>query len=107
MSTFTATPSSAALTVKPRQRIARFGDGYEQRVTDGINAAPRTWSLSFTQPRSEAEAILAFFDAQGAASFDWTPPHGAPGKFVARDWSSALIGPFAMQISVSFEEVFA
>lgn len=108
MSTFTDIPGSAALTTKPRIRTATFGDGYEQRLADGINNAPRSWALTFTQPTVEADAILAFFEARnGAESFDWTPPYGAPGKFVARDWSASLIGPVAKFISVTFEEVFA
>lgn len=108
MSTFTHSPETAALTTKPRIRTATFGDGYEQRLADGINNAPRSWALTFTRPTVEADAILAFFEARnGAESFDWTPPYGAAGKFVARDWSASLIGPVAKSISVTFEEVFA
>jgi phage-related protein len=107
MTTFTDTPSSAALATKPRVRVAAFGDGYEQRVADGINNAPRSWSLGFTRPTTEADAILAFFEARnGAEAFDWTPPYGAAGKFVAREWSVQLIGPVAKSISATFEEVF-
>lgn len=107
MSTFTDTPGSASLTTKPRVRTAPFGDGYEQRLADGINNAPRSWSLVFNRPTAEADVILAFFEARnGAEAFDWTPPYGAAGKFVARDWSVQLIGPVAKSISATFDEVF-
>lgn len=107
MSTFTEIPSSASLSTKPRVRTAAFGDGYEQRLADGINSAPRAWSLGFTRPTAEADVIIAFFEARnGAEAFDWTPPYGTSGKFVAREWSSQLIGPVAKTINVTFEEVF-
>lgn len=81
MSTFTDIPGSATLTTQPRIRTAAFGDGYEQRLADGINNAPRSWALTFTRPTTEADAILAFFEtANGLDSFDWTPPYGAAGK---------------------------
>lgn len=107
MATFTYSPQSAQLTVKPRVRTARFGDGYEQRVGDGINNAPRSFALTFTRPTAEADAILAFFEARGGAeAFDWTPPYGAAGKWVARDWSAQLIQMVAKTVTVTFEEVF-
>jgi len=31
----------------PRLRVAKFGDGYEQRMLDGINPNDVTWSVSF------------------------------------------------------------
>ena len=32
---------------EPRVLSARFGDGYEMRVVDGINNLPRQWGLTF------------------------------------------------------------
>lgn len=107
MSTFTEIPGSASLQAKPRVRLVTFGDGYQQRVADGINNAPRSWQLSFTRPNAEADAIEAFFAARsGVEAFDWTPPYGAAGKWVAREWSASLIGPVAKTITATFEEVF-
>lgn len=107
MTTFTYIPGSALLQKKPRVRVAAFGDGYEQRLADGINSAPRAWQLSFTRQTAEADAIEAFFAARnGVEAFDWTPPYGAAGKWVAREWSVSLIGPVAKTISVTFDEVF-
>lgn len=107
MATFTYAPHTAALAIKPRVRTAAFGDGYEQRVADGINAAPKSWSLTFVRPTTEADAILAFLAARnGSEAFDWTDPDAAAGKYVCRDWSSSLIGPFAKSINATFEQVF-
>lgn len=107
MSTFTDTPSSAALSTQPRVRAAAFGDGYAQRVADGINNAPRAWSLGFTRPNSEADTIIAFFEARnGVEAFDWSPPYGAAGRWVVKEWSVQLIGAVAKSVSATFEEVF-
>ena len=32
---------------KPRTLIAQFGDGYQQRVLDGINNSPRVFNVNF------------------------------------------------------------
>lgn len=32
---------------EPRLNVAQFGDGYQQRIIDGLNATKRTWSLQF------------------------------------------------------------
>jgi len=60
----------------PRLRIQRFGDGYEQRVVDGINNINQTYSSSFTnREKEEADDIIAFFDTQGAVTaFDFVIP---------------------------------
>jgi len=109
MPTFTNTPSyGAAVKVQPRVRQAQFGDGYSQRVADGINSAPRAWSLSFAK-RTEAEidAIESFLDTQGGtASFDWTPPRGAAGKWICKTWDRGLDDFNNERLSATFEEVF-
>ena len=61
---------------EPRIRTTKFGDGYEQRVTFGLNQNPKRWDLTWTaKTNADADAIEAFFDARAAdaASFDWTP----------------------------------
>lgn len=107
MSTFNHSPETATLTSKPRVRSALFGDGYEQRLSNGINNAPRSWALGFTRPTAEADEILGFLEARnGVEAFDWTPPYGVTGRWVARDWSAQMISVVAKSISVTFEEVF-
>ena len=57
----------------PRVRIQKFGDGYEQRLVDGINNINESYSLSFTnRDKTEADDILAFFDTNaGVTAFDF------------------------------------
>lgn len=60
----------------PRVRTQRFGDGYEQRLTEGINNLSDIFSLSFSnRTKEEADDIIAFFEAKaGVDSFDFTIP---------------------------------
>lgn len=108
MSTFTWYPAfGVSQSVQPRVRVAAFGDGYQQRVGDGINAAPRSWALVFTQETANVDAIEAFLvAAAGVTSFDWTPPSGAAGKWTCSAWSRTHIANGAQQISATFSEVF-
>jgi len=109
MATFTYTASyGASATQSPRVRMIRFGDGYEQRASFGINTDARTWNLDFRgRDDTDANAIIAFFEARAAVeSFDWTPPYGAAGKWICRSWSRSVASDGANDISATFEEVF-
>ena len=63
-------------TSKPRVRVAKFGDGYEQRLVDGINSIEESYKLSFkNRPKAEIDDIVAFFDSlNGVTAFDFTFP---------------------------------
>ena len=71
---------------EPRVRVVRFGDGYEQRVPDGIQNQLLTLELAFTERGgSESTAILHFLNARGGSeSFVFYPPkpYNVPKKFV-------------------------
>ncbi len=61
---------------KPKVHLATFGDGYEQRLADGINSITEIYSVSFaTRPKADIDDIVAFFDSkQGVTAFDFTIP---------------------------------
>jgi phage-related protein len=108
MSTFTWSPAPEPTENEaPRVRSAPFGDGYSQRVGDGINNSPRTWSLRFTRETADIQAIISFLRARGAAeSFDWTPPDGPAGKWICKSWSRIVHHRVVMGVNATFEEVF-
>lgn len=108
MSTFTWSPAPGASEAnEPRVRVSKFGDGYQQRVGDGINNQPRTWTLQFTGPTARTDEISAFLKARaGTESFDWTPPYGAAGKWICSSWSRAVIWNTVQGVSATFIEVF-
>ena len=90
MATFTFTPSfTADLEEQPIIRRVKFGDGYEQRLSYGLNTQPKKWSLQFLNcTDTERDNILTFLRTQGAAeSFDWTDPNSYAGKWICERWN--------------------
>lgn len=56
-----------------RVLTAKFGDGYEQRVLNGINTKEDSFSLSFNNRSAEdINLIAAFLDDKAAKNFDFT-----------------------------------
>jgi phage-related protein len=57
--------------VKHRLLVAKFGDGYEQRVRDGINTQETTFNFAFkNRPWEEIEVLSAFLDVKAGLNFD-------------------------------------
>ena len=51
--------------------VARFGDGYEQRVRDGINSKRESFAMNLTNRNwQEIVLISSYFDVIQPASFD-------------------------------------
>jgi phage-related protein len=94
----------------PTIRAAQFGDGYQQRVTFGLNQNPKVWDLRWTaKSNSDANAIEAFFDARAAdaASFDWTPLNDTNTyKWVCKSWQRNYQYADINEISATFQQVF-
>jgi phage-related protein len=61
---------------KPSVLVARFGDGYEQRVADGINSLQESYNISFNnRTKAFIDDVVSFLDAKnGAANFTFTLP---------------------------------
>ena len=106
--TFTWNPDlGASRTVTPRVTVVKFGDGYEQRMANGINPVVQVWQLTFTRDQQEAMEIDSFLaERKSVESFLWTTPHGFSGTFVCRQWtvSRQSFGVFA--VTATFEQVF-
>jgi len=102
--TYGAQKSSA-----PNVRIARFGDGYEQRTTFGLNQNPKQWDLTWNVSETDADTIETFLDARAAdgASFEWTPlGESTEYNWVCEQWSKSI--PFLNRatITATFRQVF-
>jgi len=110
MTTFTYTPDfGAQAAYKPRVRVTAFGDGYEQRVADGINVRAQVWNLQFNnRTNTEAGNILTFLEARnGVEAFDWTPPNESTAiKVVCREWTKTVARANLNNVSASFQQVF-
>jgi phage-related protein len=102
--TYSATKSS-----QPKIRTTQFGDGYQQRVTFGLNQNPKEWRLSFNVTDDDADVIEAFLDARAAdaASFTWTPPDEAVSyKWICPSWTRELFNFDRSKIDATFTQVF-
>lgn len=108
MSTFTWVPSLATSKVQPRVLANTYGDGYQQRVADGINNAPKIWDLQFNgKTTSDKNSIINFLAAlNGVTAFDWTDRDGLTARWLCRSWPSSEVEPGVHNISLTFEQVF-
>ena len=94
---------------KPAIRRVQFGDGYEQRLSLGINQNPKIYDLTFEVGEFDADTIETFLDARAvdSASFDFTPPgESSSSKFVCEAWSKTVTYLNRASISATFREVF-
>jgi phage-related protein len=91
----------------------QLGDGYKQRIPNGINNALRKWSISFTdKSKADADAMVAFWRARyGATPFTWRPQgDDADVNVVCEQYSKPiqnryLNGAFVYSLSATFQEV--
>ena len=67
---------SLSQSAKTSVRVAKFGDGYQQRVADGLNSVGASYSLAFSnRTREDIDDIIAFFESKkGVGSFSFTYP---------------------------------
>ena len=93
----------------PVVRKVQLGDGYEARLTYGINQNPKVFSLTFEVSETDADTIETFLDARAAdnANFDFTPPgESSASKFVCEEWSKSIPYLNRSTIQATFREVF-
>ena len=94
---------------KPSVNIVKFGDGLEQRLTQGLNQNPLTVNLVFELSQADAGTALSFLNARidDGASFDYTLPRETSSrKFMSHTFPRTI--PFLNRVRLScvFREVF-
>ena len=103
---------SPQLTVENNIITVAMGDGYEQRLQNGINASRRTFSLSFLNRSDTVTTNILNFLAHptkgnnGAKAFDWNPPFGSAGKWVCENPTVTMVSHNLNDIELVFREVF-
>lgn len=107
---FLWTPStSSEIMSRPRTKTISFGDGYSQRIKDGINNNLLSLNLNFEgRTLIEAKAILHFlYTREGVESFLWTPPEpfNKQKRFVCAEFPMNIQFFGAYNISCKFDEV--
>jgi phage-related protein len=108
MSDFNYQPAlNASFNQEPRVKKASFGDGYQQRVGDGINTMPEMHTLTFRGRKADMDAIHAFFVSKaGVLSFTWTPSAESERTYICPSWTKVRLGKNTAEISCTFEQVF-
>ena len=91
--------------------ISSFGDGYEQRVGDGINVKKDVFNLSFNnRPSSEANLIAAFFDTNAGKAFSFSVSDHASTtstiKVVCETYNVNYIRETFHSITATFRRVY-
>ena len=92
-----------ARTQAPRVRTQKFGDGYEQRLTEGINNINDSFTLSFVnKPKLDADDLYAFFETQaGVTAFDFTYPDTNSTSTTTAQLSSAPSSSLTLDITAA------
>ena len=99
MDTLSIVPSNATqMKAKPRVISAQFGDGYEQRLGDGINSVLRVWNLQWNNiSLTNGYALDTLFkNNKGVSLIQWTQPapfdvEGAL-TWICDDWDFTFVG---------------
>lgn len=93
------------ITSKPRTRIVRFGDGYESRRADGLNADLKKYNVMLSLSNLESQKVDQFLGRHaGVITFLWKPPHGSQQiRVLCREWSISA-GRMRSEITAEFEQ---
>ena len=85
----------------PRVRRQQFGDGYEQRLAEGINNVVESFQVSFVnKPKIDADDLAAFFETQGGVTaFDFTYPDTNSTSTTTAQLSSAPSSSLTLAIT--------
>jgi phage-related protein len=111
MATFPAiTPTyGAQKSSRPNVRTVQFGDGYQARLTYGLNQNPKSWSLTWEVSETDADTIETFLNNRAAdnASFDWTPLDDSTSyKWICPEWNKSVPYKNRATITATFQQVF-
>ena len=74
--------------MKPRILKFQFGDGYEQRLRDGLNTLLKSWTVTFKLTPDEGNVAKGLLEGwAGVTAFEWDDPDGDTIVCVCEDWS--------------------
>ena len=99
---------------KARLYQTTFGDGYEQRLANGINALEQEFTLNFkTRPKAEIDDLVSFFvGLNGVDSCKFTYADSNAGgsessvKAIATDWTQTFNHGDYYSLSVKLTRVY-
>tara|TARA_Y100001972_G_scaffold1729_1_gene1994 strand:- start:532 stop:873 length:342 start_codon:yes stop_codon:yes gene_type:complete len=97
------------ITPQPSVNVVSFGDGFEQRLTQGLNQNALSVNLVFELSQTDANTAISFLNSRitDGDSFDYTlPSETSSRKFVCDSFPRSI--PFLNRVRLScvFREVF-
>lgn len=95
----------------PKVHVMSFGDGYEQRLADGINNLAQSMTVSFsTRPKAEIDDLVAFFESLGGVSKFRMTIDDSNGnetiKVICRQWNQSWVYDDFYTLTANFERVY-
>jgi phage-related protein len=94
---------------QPKTQTIQFGDGYAQRLKDGINNDLLNLNLSFEgRTENEASSIIHFLKERGgfgAFYFKCPAPYSIIKKFVCSNYSSTFVFADNYNLQCQFQEI--
>tara|TARA_R100000773_G_C4161519_1_gene79104 strand:+ start:47 stop:397 length:351 start_codon:yes stop_codon:yes gene_type:complete len=93
----------------PKVNVISFGDGFEQRLSSGLNQNPITVNLVFEVSQTDANTAINFLNERivDGSSFTYTLPNESnERKFVCESYPRTI--PFLNRVKLTcvFREVF-
>lgn len=100
--------SSPGLSRNYRTKKTQMGDGYQQRVVDGINTVEDEWTLELDKTfKTEAKTLRDFLDGRKGLPFYWTPPREtAPTLWVCDNYKGSQFTDNSETASVVYARWF-
>jgi len=93
----------------PKTRVVSFGDGYEHRISFGLNQNAKIFNLTFEVSEADADILTNFFDtiAVNGRNFSYTVPGESSMIFVVEGgYNKTFIYKDRSRIQVTFRQVF-
>tara|TARA_R100000231_G_scaffold86790_1_gene65890 strand:- start:7958 stop:8344 length:387 start_codon:yes stop_codon:yes gene_type:complete len=95
----------------PNINSISFGDGFEQRIANGINNLRQVMNVTFnTRPKAEIDDLVAFFESLGGVSkFEMIidDTNGSETiKVVCKSWQQTWAFDNFYNLSTTFERVY-
>jgi len=94
---------------QPNINVVSFGDGLEQRLTEGLNQNPITLNLKFDLTQTQSTTVITFLNARitDGESFTFLVPNENVTKnFVCLSYNTVIPFQNRVTLTCSFREVF-
>ena len=93
---------------EPKVLKAEFGDGYSQRVAEGINPIKMEVNLTWSfLTLANVGTLKTFFRANVGINFDYQlPQEAAARKWICETWEESTVAAGVYTLTARFVEVF-